>query len=488
VAAETQRDDVLDTGRAGGMAIRGGALRTAGYVLAMLMSLASVPFMTRHLGPVDYGYFVTATSIVFILGNFTEAGLTYLGTRRYALLDEDERVAFLRNLVGLRLVLTVLGIVLAVAAAAALGEPEIVIEGTAILGLGLLLTLTQQTYMVSLSARLRLGWVAALELIKQATISAAIILLVLADASLRPFFFASVTGGIVVLACTLAVVRRDAGVRPAFDARRWREILVEVLPFALAAAVGLVYFRLALVLLSVVGTEEETGLYGAAFRIVETVAVIPSLMVTSGLPILARAARDDTARLRYALQRLFDVSVLVGPLTALALIFGARVAIEIVGGSEFEGSVGVLRLQALSVMTAFLVVTWSFALLSLARFRSLLAANLVAAVASALLTVSLVPSMGASGAALATFGAEAILAAVYLVALTRVDRALVPHLGTAARVLPAAAAMTLVGLLLPGGDIVVVAVGSIAYLTVAALTGAIPEELLNAALRRDPAR
>jgi O-antigen/teichoic acid export membrane protein len=117
-----------------------------------------------------------------------------------------------------------------------------------------------------------------------------------------------------------------------------------------------------------------------------------------------------------------------------------------------------------------------------------LAANLVAAVASALLTVSLVPSMGASGAALATFGAEAILAAVYLVALTRVDRALVPHLGTAARVLPAAAAMTLVGLLLPGGDIVVVAVGSIAYLTVAALTGAIPEELLNAALRRDPAR
>jgi hypothetical protein len=83
VAAETQRDDVLDTGRAGGMAIRGGALRTAGYVLAMLMSLASVPFMTRHLGPVDYGYFVTATSIVFILGNFTELRRQRLsGSRR----------------------------------------------------------------------------------------------------------------------------------------------------------------------------------------------------------------------------------------------------------------------------------------------------------------------------------------------------------------------------------------------------------------------
>ena len=99
--------DVLDSSVAGGVAIRGGALRTLAYVASMLLSLASVPFMTRHLGTVDYGYFVTVSSIIFIIGGITEAGLTYMGIREYAVLDGPARDLFLRRLVGLRLALTV---------------------------------------------------------------------------------------------------------------------------------------------------------------------------------------------------------------------------------------------------------------------------------------------------------------------------------------------------------------------------------------------
>ena len=91
-----------------------------------------------------------------------------------------------RNLVGLRLVLTVAGIGLAVVLTAATGAGQAVVLGTAIMGVGLLLTLTQQTYTVSLTARLRLGWVSALELIKQFTLSATIVLLVIVGASLEP--------------------------------------------------------------------------------------------------------------------------------------------------------------------------------------------------------------------------------------------------------------------------------------------------------------
>ena len=48
-----QPEDVLDTGEAGGKAIRGGALVTGSYVVGLLLSVASVPFMIRHLGIVD---------------------------------------------------------------------------------------------------------------------------------------------------------------------------------------------------------------------------------------------------------------------------------------------------------------------------------------------------------------------------------------------------------------------------------------------------
>ena len=77
-----QPEDVLDSAEAGGRAIRGGALFTGTYVVGLLLSIASVPFMIRHLGVVDYGYYVSVSAVVFIIGGFTEAGLTNLGGER----------------------------------------------------------------------------------------------------------------------------------------------------------------------------------------------------------------------------------------------------------------------------------------------------------------------------------------------------------------------------------------------------------------------
>jgi O-antigen/teichoic acid export membrane protein len=343
--------DVLDSGRAGGLAIRGGGLRTLSYFGAMLLSLASVPFMTRHLGEVDYGYYVTVSSILFIIGGATEAGLTNLGIREYAGRDGSTRIDLMRNLVGLRLVMTVAGVAFAVALTAATGAGQVVVLGTFIMGVGLLLTLTQATYTVSLSARLKLGWVAALELIKHFTLSATIVALVIVGASLVPFFFASVLAGLVMLVCTLVVLRDESGLLPSFHRAEWRRLLRAVLPYAIATAVGLVYFRLAIILMHYIAEDDETGLYAAAFRIVETVGVIPWVLVSSGFPILVRAARDDEARLRYALQRLFDVSTVFGAGVALMVAVGAPFAIDVVAGADFEGAVPVLRLQALSLLT-----------------------------------------------------------------------------------------------------------------------------------------
>ena len=76
--------DPLDSPEAGGRAIRGVAVRTILFGAGLLLNLAAVPFMIRHLGPVDYGYYITVASIVFLVGAVTEAGLTNLGVRHWA--------------------------------------------------------------------------------------------------------------------------------------------------------------------------------------------------------------------------------------------------------------------------------------------------------------------------------------------------------------------------------------------------------------------
>ena len=478
-------DDVLDSAEAGGRVIRGGAARSISYVASLLLSLASVPFMIRHLGKVDYGHYVAVSAIVFIVGGVTEAGLTNLGIRDYsATSDRAERDRLLRNLVGLRLALTAAGIAVAVLLTSVTGSEDVIVTGTAIMGLGLFLSLTQQTYMIPLTAQLRLGTVAILELLKQAVLTGAFVLFVLVGAGLVPFFWASVLSAVVMTAATIALIRADAPLLPSFDLAAWRAILRETAAYALAAAVGLVYFRIAVILMTYVATDDETGWFGAAFRIVEVVGVIPWLLVTSSFPLLARAARDDEARLEYALQRMFEVATVVGTLIGLGLAVSAPFAIDVVAGPGFGPSVDVLRIQAVGLLTTFLLATWLFALLSLKRHKELLLVNVVAAIVASAGTLLLAPPLGAEGAAIATVAAEAVLAVGCLYFLTRDRSALRPRLGVVPKVAAAAAAGVGVALVVPIHPLPLAMLSVAVAAAVMVALRAIPPELHAALLRR----
>jgi O-antigen/teichoic acid export membrane protein len=475
--------DVLESGAAGGLAIRGGALRIVGFGTGMLMSAVSVPLMVRHLGVVDYGYYITVSSIIFIIGGFTEAGLTYLGIREYAVMRGNERERFMQNLAGLRFALTATGVVVATLFTWITGQPTIVVQGVVIAGLGLFLSLVQQTYSIPLQARLRLGWVTALELIKQGLLTGSVVAFVIIGAGLLPFFVASVISAVGVLAVTLVLIRREASLRPAFDGATWRRIARDTTPYALAAAVGLIYFRLAVVLMSYIASDRETGIYSAAFRIVEIIAVLPWVAVSSGFPILSHAARTDLDRLRYALQRMFETATLVGVGLALAIGLGARFAIDVIAGPGFGESVPVLRLLGVALVTSFLVATFSFALLSLKAYRSLLICNALAAVVVAAGTIAFEPLLGAKGAAVATVVGEATLAVAYVVALRERASELIPQAGIVAKALLAVAVGCLAGLL-PVHPLIAAIVGCAAYVAVAFAIGAVPHEILAAMRHR----
>lgn len=478
--------DILEGDQAGAKAIRGGAAITASYVGGILVSLASVPFMIRQLGDVRYGQYVTASAFVLILGGITEGGLTNLGIREFAVRSPQARERLLRNLVGLRLVLTTVGVVIACGMAAATGADAVVVQGVAISGLGLLILMTQQTYMVPLNAGLRLGQVAVLGLVRQAILSLIVIGLAVANAGLVPFFWANVVMGVVLVAITMRLVRGTAPLLPAFHPAEWRTMLREVLPYAVATAVGLVYFRVGVILMSYLSTEAETGYFSAAFRVVEVLAALPWMLVSAAFPILARAAGGDEARFDLGLQKVFEVSTLVGSLLALGLGLGAPFAIGVIGGSGFDPSAAVLRILAIGLLTAFLMVTWTFALLSLKLFRQLVLANAAAAAVAVVGSVVLIPAWGARGAAAATVVAEATLALCCLAALRRARPSSRLDYGIVPKVLICAAPGLLAAVVLPLPSLVLAVVAGAIFVALAFALDAVPPEILEALAQRLP--
>jgi len=477
--------DILDSAGAGGRFIRGGLGLSAAYFVNLLLSLAAVPLVIRHLGPVDYGRFATVTAIIFIVAGFTEAGLTSLGVREYSNLSQPEGVKLLRNLIGLRLTTTAIGVVVTMAIFAALGLPAVVVLGVAVAGAGLMVRLIGDNYTIPLNVRLRLGWVALTGIGYQFTLCAGYVILVLAGAGVLPLLAVVIAASAVQLLGLAALVRHEISAVPAFDLLVWRRLLRETLPFAAAAAVGVIYFRETLVLMSVLSSARETGYYSAAFKIVEVLTTVPWILASSGLPILARAARDDSARLSYAVQRLFEVGLILGVWMSASTIVGARLGIDVVAGAKFHPSIGVLQIQALAIVTSFVAAILGYALLSLRQYRQLLRANALAVTIVTVLALVLIPVYGARGAAIAPTVAEACLGLAYAVSLARSGAHLRLSLRLVPRLAIGLAASLAVAYALPiSSELIRLVALAAVYFPLLYVLKVIPIEMVDALVRR----
>jgi O-antigen/teichoic acid export membrane protein len=411
--------DLLDTPEAGVAAIRGGAVRTVGYLGGVAVTVASSALLLRHLGVVATGEYVTVLSLVTLTGGVTEAGLAAIGVRELSTLAPDVMQSFFRSLAGLRLVCIAAGVLTALTFALVSGYSHVMVLGTLLAGGGFVLLTSQTTYSLPLTARLQLQAVTAVEAVRQIATAAAIVALVLLGAPLLPFWAATIFGGVLATVLGALLIRRSMPLLPAFDRAVWGALLRRTLPYSMAAAAGVIYFRLAILIMSHVASGRQTGYYGASFRIIEVLFVVPQLIVVSTLPIFARAARDDRGRLDYALGRTFDACLLLGLAVGLSLITGASFIISVVAGPKFAPAATILRIQGVALIFTFMGAVLGYALLSLGRYRDVLLINLAVLVLSGVLTGMLASSYGAVGAASATTAVEILYTALLALAVVR---------------------------------------------------------------------
>jgi O-antigen/teichoic acid export membrane protein len=477
-SAPPPHSDILDRPEAGAKVIRGGAIRGGAYAATILLTAAAVPLMTRHLGVADFGRFVTASSVVMIVAGVTEFGLSGIGTREYALAVPAERRAMLADLLGLRSALTLAGLAVAALLMELAAYPQVVVAGMLVSGLGLMLLNAQQTYSISLTAQLDWGAASVFELVNAAVVAAGTALLVLIGAALFPFFFVSVASSAAALAASIVYLHRRVSLLPRFDLWRWRELVRDTLPFAAAATVGILYPRIGLILVSLISSAAQTGYYSTAYKIVEVVGGTSGLIASSAFPLFARAGRDDHERLRYAVGKVGDTALLAGGYVTLSLVVAAPFVIEVIGGKAFAPAVPVLRLQAVALLGGFLAATWSYTLLSLHMHGALLRVTIAGLIASIVVSVALVPPLGAKGASIASALCEFVVAGGYLLALRRSHVRLRPSFHVLPRAV-LAAGVAACALLVPVANIGQWAIASVAYLALLALLRAYPSELLR---------
>jgi O-antigen/teichoic acid export membrane protein len=475
--------DILDTTDAGPAVIRSSLLRISGYGIGTLATVASSAVVIRHLGLVDTGHFTTVTALVTIVSTVSDLGLTGIAVREYASGPRADGQRFLRNLLGIRMTIALSGLVLAVLFGVLVGYPTVMVVGTAVAGAGMVVFVAQDGCSIPLQVGLRFGWVAGLQLAIQVGIAIEAVLLSLAGAGLLPFFALQLPLVLPALVVTMVVGGHDSRLIPSIDLREWRTMVGRILPYSAAVVLSVVYFQIAQIMVSVLSSSSETGYFGVAFRVLVAFTALPPLLVSTSLPLLARAARDDDERFDYASRRLVETMLLVGCGVALGLFLGAAFAVPLIAGPGFAPSIDVVRILAFALLGTFVIGARGYGLLSLDRLRAMLISNAIALMVVVVAGVPLINTYGAEGAAIAMVAAELTLALCYEWSLSLGRPRVRLRAGFVART---AAAMLFAGacaIVLDLGSLASTVVGLAIYLAALLALRLIPTEIREALLR-----
>lgn len=481
---EEANADILDTAGAGTAVIRGSLLRFGGYGIGTLATVASSAVVIRHLGLIDTGHFTTVTALVTIVATVSDLGLSGIAVREYSTGPRSDGQRFLRNLLGIRIAIALSGLVIAVLFGLLVGYPAVMVIGTAIAGAGMVALVVQDGCSIPLQVRLRFGWVAAFQLAIQVGVAIEALLLALAGAGLLPFFALQLPVVIPVLVVTVVVGGRDSRLLPKLDTGEWRRMVGRILPFSAAVVLSVVYFQIAQIMVSVLSSSAQTGYFGVSFRVLAAFTTVPPLLVSTSLPLLARAARDDSQRFAYASRKLAETMLIAGCGVALALFLGAGFAIRVIAGPGFGSSAGVLRILSVALLGTFVIGARGYALLSLDRLHAMLASNAIALAVVLAAGVPLIGAYGAKGAAIALVAAELTLSLCYEWSLSHTRPELRLNSGYVLRAAAATLTAGAVALVLGVSPLASAVLGSAIYLAALFVLGLIPDEIREALFRR----
>lgn len=380
-------DAHLRSGDAGAVAVTGGALRLQTRLFALGLSLLTTVLLVRLLSEREFGELSLIVAMVTIVSGLSDLGLSGVGIREWIRRGPSERRALLSDLLGLRLVAIAIGAGAALLFAVVVGYGSDVVLGLAAALVGAAFNAVQAALTIPLIAQLRQALVGALELLAVAVQSILQIVLVLVGAGVVPIAAALIPAGLAGL-FALLLVSRDRPPWPRFHVAALRQLLRESAAFAAAGAVSVVYLRAAVLLGPAFLTANEFGAFSVAFRAVESLTMLPSMLTMALFPVLTHAALHDRARLARGYDVLWRSTATLGAVTAAGVIGVAPLITLVFTGGSDPITIDSFVVLGCALGALFVGAAGMWMLLAERHYRAVLTINLVALTCNVGLTIA----------------------------------------------------------------------------------------------------
>lgn len=397
-------------------------LKNSGWIfgaqaLVKVISFFYTIFLARSLGVSDFGLLVTALAYFSLISSISDFGFNRFlireGARNLQSLTEYVSLSALLRLGLLGLTFVIFAVWIKVFDPDALRSSLSILAVLAVLPQSIALT-----FDAALVARERLKF-SALGLLG---LSVSTTLLGIYFVTLGFNVAGAITAlliGQIVYALLLFMFLSQAEVKLKlhFSLRDIKDIIKGSLPYGILGVLGLLYFRIDTLLLSYLKGNEETGIYGAAYRFLEAIVFVPSALASAMFPVLAKLHDNNVREIKTLY---FSAIKLLGLLSIPIFLCYILVLPSVISLllPNYLPSIQVIQILSFAIPFMFIHVPGALVLISTEKFlKPVIFLSFFTLAFNIILNFIFIPPFGFIGASVTTVLSEILSFAVFFVLL-----------------------------------------------------------------------
>ncbi len=416
-----------------------------GKIITAVLSIFVLKMISGYLGTAGYGDYTTVYQFLAFFGIAADFGIFTITVKEMSK-DTKKIPQILGNVLGLRTALAfiTMGLAAIVVFLIPSYSDTVIPMGVLIATMATIFTLLNGTVSTVLQVHLKMQY-ATIGLIigKFASvgyIAAVVYFLFVSDTSVgfEHLIWAGVIGNLVMLIVTTYYAKRYTKITYRFDFWFWKKIFITALPYGVALVLNSIYFRLDVLLLTMIlphtqtladGTtscatlicgDTEAGLYGVGMRFLEMLIIIPIYYMNSVLPVMTRFLEEQSDKVKKIIQYSFDFLVA----TAMPIMVGGFILaipiIRLISNEEFvSGSVHAygsdiaVQFLMFAMFFSFINALFGFTLVVLSKQAQLMYINAACVIFNLVSNLIVIPYWGFRGAA-----ATSIISELFILILT----------------------------------------------------------------------
>lgn len=210
------------------------------------------------------------------------------------------------------------------------------------------------------------------------------------------------------IAAVWIVVRKYGPLSRSLHRGQWRPYLKAALPFGLIVGFYLVYFRIDSVMISFFRSDEEVGLYGAAYNLVSAMLFLPAGLIGALYPHLAGSYSSPSDNLDGPFQKASRWLLAMSLPMAVGIWLLSGQLVPLLLGADYGETATALAILGWTLPVWFITFLEGNLLTIIERQKAVAAVGLINMVANLGLNLVVIPRYGYNGAAVTTLLTETI--------------------------------------------------------------------------------